>query len=182
MPVKTREQVQNEVELSSRLEETVEIEAKVDEYGEIQAEVDELNLKAEKKIAKIYEEIGERRGRLDKLETDILVPAVRNVDATKGTEVHGTVYTATIGKEKKVRKVKDPLRAFMFLTGAELLAHKEKDSTVSVSVEALKTFLDIVGIPLGQLDDYLSKPERDQVLEESTGGIDTRRFKVAPRK
>jgi hypothetical protein len=180
MPLKTREQVQDEVELSTQLEESTAIEEKVDEYGRTQAEIDELNLKAEKRIAKIYEEIGQKQTRLQELETDIIVPSVRDVGPTKGTEVVGTAYTATIGKEKKKRTVIDPVKAFMLMTEAKL--DNLESPEVTVDVEKLKVFLEIVGIPLGQLDDYLGKHERESVISETTGGIGSRRFKVEPRK
>ena len=88
--------------------------------------------------------------------------ATRDLGDQQKTTVVGRFYAATIGKCKKNRRITDMAKIHAFVESAKVGA-----------------FFELCTFPLGKVDDYLTPPQRAEVLEENHNG--SRNFKVESR-
>ena len=118
---------------------------------------------------KLVDELGELKTKLERAKPMIArVAEIEKVlrayvDKTKvsneETVIHGDTWELKVGKKPWVRKIIDKLKALKFLTE-------------DVALEK-------VTIPLAVLDDYLTPPEREQILSKTRDG--TRPLKISKR-
>lgn len=155
----------------------------MDSYGAEQAAAADLQAKISRASKKLRGQLADHVKTMASLEEQIRAYAVKDLDDADDVELVGSLYSCRIGAQRRKREVTDPLLAFMLLTGAEQIPSQDSGKPVSVvvHVDKLKAFLDVVGMPLGQLDDYLSRPERDKVITEDRAGDGSRTFKVQSR-
>lgn len=138
------------------------LEERIDRYGQLQEEVEKLNAKAEEKVKDIYAEIVEKQNAMSDLRKQIEDEATTDLANESKTTVVGKFFAATIGACRSSRKVKNMRRVFELVEAAKEGA-----------------FFELCSFPLRNVDDYLTKPQRAEVLDESQDG--PRSFKVEAR-
>lgn len=126
---------------------------KVDRAGAITVELGQLAVKVQG--TKLHQQIVALQDELELLEADIRKDAEGAAPASS-TTLSGKLYKATVGAMPKKRTIVDPGKIFDLLSKGELLK--------------------IVSFKLADLDDYLTKPQREEVIDTKHEG--KRKFKV----
>ncbi len=144
------------------LEAPTTVEERIDLFGAIQRDVVGLNCQMDVLVKPLADKITEKLAKMATLQEEIQKEATANLDNQQKTTVVGKFYAATIGKCKKSRKITNMAKIHAFVESAKVGA-----------------FFELCTFPLGKVDDYLTPPQRAEVLEENHNG--SRNFKVESR-
>lgn len=141
------------------LEAPTTIEERIDAYGLLLEEVHELRAKIDKRTKVLRGEIDTKQVRMSQLEEEIRKEATIDLSDENGTEVVGRFYFVKIGKAAMSRTINNMKQV------AEMVGFDE--------------FFKLCTFPLGQIDNYLTPPQREEVLDVEHGG--KRSFKITAR-
>lgn len=126
------------------------------EAEEVGAKVDEYG-----RLADRVAEVAADMKRMGELEKGLKEVADAMEPADEAVELRGEEFSLAFAAKGDVRSVKDPKAAF------EALEEAAGDEVYS-----------LIGLPLGKLDDYLTKRERDALLEIRENVASRRRLKL----
>lgn len=154
--LKRKQKVQELLEAPTTMEERIDL------FGAIQRDVVGLNCQMDILVKPLADKITEKLAKMATLQEEIQKEATADLGDQQKTTVVGKFYAATIGKCKKSRKIINMAKIHAFVESAKVGA-----------------FFELCTFPLGKVDDYLTPPQRAEVLEEKHNG--SRNFKVESR-
>lgn len=158
----TRTTLRRRQKVQELIETPTTVEERIDLYGALQRDVVGLNCQMDVLVKPLGDKITEKVIKMAKLREEIEKEATADLGDQQKTTVVGRFYAATIGKCKKNRKIIDMAKIHAFVESAKVGA-----------------FFELCTFPLGKVDDYLTPPQRAEVLEENHNG--SRNFKVESR-